>query len=435
MPMSNGMDRIVTGDAFDEISDLEEDSAHAVVTDPPYGLAFMGKSWDDFEPREYQDWCQDWGEELLRVIKPGGHLVAFSGNRTHHRLFSGLEDAGWTVRDTLTWHFGGGMPKGLDVAKGVDSTLGVEGEYGDPKSERHASMVKTGRHGAGDSDGWGRDWMDDEDAVNRYARTYLPESDTAKHFDGFRTGLKPSTEFAVLARAPLEEDTISENVIEHGTGALNIGECRLPSDDGEARSGERFDGDGATNFAKPPGDRGGSSEGRYPSHLLIDEYAAAAIDAQAGESGGASSGPAGRSYELDDDANYGDGRVGGIPSYNDSGGPSRFFYTAKASTAERTLNGAINNDHPTVKPIDLMEWIVKLVTADGQTVLDPFAGSGTTCLAAKNTGRKFVGIEIDERWADVARVRCGLSPDDPSHVRIDDGQAGIEAYTDGGKHD
>src|SRR6056297_2757959 len=119
-------DQIITGDTFDELPSLSENSVHAIVTDPPYGLAFMGRDWDDFEPKEYQEWCEEWACEALRVLKPGGHMLAFSGNRTHHRLFTGVEDAGFEIRDTITWHYGSGFPKSLDVAKSIDKAAGAE---------------------------------------------------------------------------------------------------------------------------------------------------------------------------------------------------------------------------------------------------------------------------------------------------------------------
>jgi len=168
--------------------------------------------------------------------------------------------------------------------------------------------------------------------------------------------------------------------------------------------------------------------GRYPSNVVFDETAAERLDCEVGEL--KSPDPYRNGHEtISDDSNYGNNRTSGPDGgFGDSGGPSRYFYTSKATKSERTLDGRIANAHPTVKPQDLMEWLVKLVTAEGQTILDPFAGSGTTCKAAKDLGREFVGIERQAKWADVARVRCGLTPDDPSRVRDDDAQEGLEVF-------
>lgn len=366
-------------DAFDLLEELPEESVHAVVTDPPYGLAFMGRDWDDFEPREYQEWCREWGELAKRVLKPGGHLLAFSGNRTHHRLFAGVEDAGFEIRDTLTWHYSNGFPKALDVDQYVD-----EG-----------------------NESW----------------------------EGWRTGLKPATEFVVMARKPLSEDTVAENVLEHGTAALNIDGCRVPTSDDTERTtkmGEDYSLDGEQqNFAYSDGERatGGHEDGRYPTNVTFDEHAGEALDREVGElkpgahtTGGVST----TIYDRQEDSTGPDERE---PS--DSGGPSRYFYTSKASRGERTLDGAIENPHPTVKPTDLMEWLVRLVTREGQIVLDPFAGSGTTCLAAKNLGREFIAIEQQPQYVAVAQARAGVTVDEPEHLVGDDGQQ-LLPVADGG---
>ncbi len=385
---------ILCGDSMDVLEDLPEGSIHAIVSDPPYGLNFMGKDWDNFRRRNnendvdrdnvggrlsakapasgaetdgqrYQEWCRRWAEKAKRALKPGGHLLAFSGNRTHHRLFTGVENAGFEIRDTLTWHYGSGFPKNTS------------------------------------------------------------------------TQLKPATEFIVMARKPCG-GTAKRCFDEHGTAYLNIDDCRLEPGEGGDREGEcsrerRYTDEGSTNMAAKPGPRGGSSKGRYPTNVALGELTARELDSQNGttvSAGGSDPHPFGHTEKYGEGADEKDDRD---PGYGDTGGPSRYFYTSKASTAERTLDGRIENGHPTVKPIDLMEWLVKLVTREGQTVLDPFTGSGTTCKAAKNLGRTFIGIEKQEQWADVARARCGLSPANPSHVRADDSpQAGLEAYTDGG---
>jgi DNA modification methylase len=386
-----------TGDAFDVLPELPADHVHAVVTDPPYGLAFMGRGWDDFEPKEYQAWCEDWASEVRRVLKPGGHLLAFSGNRTHHRLFSGVEDVGFEIRDTVTWHYGSGFPKALDVAKSIESKLetgscaennfqDLEGE----KTDRHATDLgfdnKKASIGARPSDY--------NETNEEYLETVDYQNPEAERWAGFKTALKPATEYVVVARAPLSEGTVAENVQTHGTGAVNIDGCRVETD------GDRPDRGGQNNgsdsvFGQVQGSNyatGTTTEGRYPSNVVFDQSA-----------------------DTDDV-------------------PTRYYYTSKASRSERTEDGRLPNDHPTVKPVDLMEWLVRLVTAEGQTVLDPFAGSGTTLKAAKELGRGAIGIERQPEYADLARARAGLTPEQPGRF-VEADATTLDAYTDGGGGD
>lgn len=409
--------QIVTGDCRDVMSDLPAESVHAVVTDPPYGLAFMGRDWDDFEPREYQQFCEEWAREAKRVLKPGGHLLAFSGNRTHHRLFSGVEDAGFEIRDTVTWHYGTGFPKALDVSKAIDKQAGAEREK---VGTREADDMRGGNHAQGDAVD-----ADKQGETTTYEYT-APSTDAAEAWDGFKTALKPATEFVVVARKPLGAGTVAENVLEHGTGALNVDGCRIGSEELEYTVTNQREGHVGGDNSQQSEPR--TAEGRYPANVVFGEQAAAALDADVGDLDAGAHTP---QVDGPDSNVYGNRRYTDAPDERretDSGGPSRYFYTSKATRAERTLDGKIENAHPTVKPPDLMEWLVKLVTAEGQVVLDPFAGTGTTCRAARDLKREFVGIEKQAKWADVARVRCGLSPEDPSHVRGDDAQTGIEQF-------
>lgn len=416
--------RIIAGDSFQELQKLPKNSVHAVVTDPPYGLAFMGRSWDDFEPKEYQEWCQEWAEHVLRVLKPGGHVLAFSGNRTHHRLFTGVEDAGFEIRDTLTWHYGSGFPKASDIGKTIDKRAGADREV---VGTREADDVTSGNYGQGGSIDENKQG---ETTTYEYTEPATPE---AKKWDGWKTGLKPATEYVVMARKPFDGATV-DCVQEHGTGALNIEACRVGSDGGHEHPGtednsttETCYGDGLNGTQSEPVDKG-----RYPSNVVFDEIEAERLDEQVGELAAGA-----HTTQVDAKAAncYGDKRYTDTPeerTETDSGGPSRYFYTSKASKAERTENGSIDNAHPTVKPQDLMEWLIKMVSREGQIVLDPFCGSGTTCKAAKSLNREFIGIERQDKWVDVARVRCNLTPENPGVVRDDENQSGLEAYTDGG---
>jgi len=406
-----------TGDAFDVLPTLPADHVHAVVTDPPYGLAFMGRDWDDFEPREYQEWCQQWAAAVKRVLKPGGHLLAFSGNRTHHRLFSGVEDAGFEIRDTITWHYGSGFPKALDVSKAIDKQADAEREVLGENPNARDSASSNVSMGQG-----------------TYDKITAPATDAAERWAGFKTALKPATEYVVVARKPLSEGTVAANVQTHGTGALNIDGCRVKGDVDTTRP------DGPNNpeiYGPQTNDnRGSETGGRYPSNVVFDATEAERLDRENEHRSGSirrgSDGGFGESNRT-----YGDDDHDGLDpnrGFDDSGGPSRYFYTSKASRSERTENGRLPNDHPTVKPLDLMEWLVRLVTAEGQTVCDPFAGSGTTLKAAKELGRGAIGIERQPEYADLARARAGLTPEDPSRF-VDDGATTLQAYTDGGGGD
>jgi len=280
-----------------------------------------------------------------------------------------------------------------------------------------------------------------------YDKITAPATDAAEEWDGFKTALKPATEYVVVARKPLSEGTVAANVQTHGTGALNIDGCRV----GEDTDTSRPAGDMAETqdkYGHYDGDQtnGSESGGRYPSNVVFDAVEAERLDREVGELGGgqfkqhsdvqvdAKSHNTDEGYDRPGNTMYAGEQPDGVRSYGDAGGPSRYFYTSKASRSERTANGRLPNDHPTVKPLDLMEWLVRLVTAEGQTVCDPFAGSGTTLKAAKELGRGAIGIERQPEYADLARARAGLTPEDPSRF-VDDGATTLQAYTDGGGGD
>ena len=418
---------IHSGDAFDVLPELPDESIHAVVTDPPYGLAFMGRDWDDFEPKEYQEWSERWARECKRVLKPGGHLLAFSGNRTHHRLFTGVEDAGFEIRDTLTWHYGSGFPKASDISKTIDKRADAEREVvGENPNVRESNTDNVG--------------VVDHEANEKTNYITAPATDAAKKWDGWKTGLKPATEFIVMARKPYDGATV-DSVLENGTGALNIDGTRIGYDSNEPDERVKTDYSNPSVWSSEESHEGWRSgahdeyepdelykdEGRYPANVVFDELAAEQLDADVGELAARHFHDGGR---RDDGKGtfHAEDSYDGPGEYGEKGGPSRYFYTSKASRSERTLDGKIDNAHPTVKPGDLMQWLVKLVTAENQIVLDPFCGSGTTLRAAKDLNRQFIGIERQAKWADVARVRAGLTPEDPSIVRDDAGQSGLEAY-------
>jgi site-specific DNA-methyltransferase (adenine-specific) len=368
---------VIEGDCIDAMAGMPEASVDAIVCDPPYGLGFMGRAWDDLPPGLL------WAEACLRVLKPGGHLLAFGGTRTSHRLVCAIEDAGFEIRDTICWLYGSGFPKSLDVGKAIDKAAGVEREvvgqrptYPDgtrggiekPQHER----VATGLGGS---------------FVNPGGLTDVtaPASPEAERWEGWGTALKPAHEPVVVARKPLV-GTVSANVLVHGTGGLNVDGCRI---------------DLVGNLP--------DTVGRWPANVVLDEEAARLLDEQTGT---LTSGIAVQRNRNDaaNRAVYGKYANPACEDvgYSDSGGASRFFYCAKASARERSegLDGE-RNAHPTVKPLAFMRWLVRLVTPPGGLVLDPFAGSGTTGVAALSEGMRFVGVEREAEYVQIARARIG----------------------------
>jgi len=367
---------------------MPSESVDAVATDPPYGLAFMGKAWDQQVPGP------DYWREVLRVLKPGGHMVAFGGTRTAHRLACAIEDAGFDLRDCVSWLYGSGFPKSHDVSKAIDREAGAErcegvpGRYASRRPRERVEAVSAYQDGVGNASS---------------AVVTVPATESARAWDGWGTALKPAWEPIYLARKPFK-CTVAQSVLEHGCGALNIDGCRIGSD-GATRDAPSGNG---TRSNQVYGTYGACKTvplelGRWPANLVLDEEAARLLDAQTGERGG---------------------------------GPSRFFYVAKASRSEReaglehfeprigsavtgrkpgsagaqsayagTTESARRNTHPTVKPVSLMRWLVRLITPPGGIVLDPFTGSGSTGVAAVLEGARFIGCELSPEFAEIARAR------------------------------
>jgi DNA modification methylase len=448
-PTATGETRLYRGDLFEVLPTLAAESIDALVTDPPYGIGFMGREWDTFKPgqvaqperyeqgiesdnpnlrgrrrspaisssqipydyslpglRSFQEWTEAWAREVLRVLKPGGYAVVCGAPRAYHRMASGLEDAGFEIRDCFAWLFGSGFPKSLNLGEGLG------------------------------------------------------------------TALKPAHEPIVLARKPFK-GTVKGNVEKYGTGALNIDACRLETRDAdmdEAKQGER----GRTECGAPSttttsgelypvrlcmrrdeqavvhqasiGATGGGAQahrreeaaeviGRWPANVILDEIAAMVLDEQAPDVGGGNKDNRGQEH----------GFMEGRTSVRDDiwdraderGGASRFYYVAKPSREERDMGcydlsarsggeatdrkdgsaglnnpragagrtGGGRNFHPTVKPVELMRWLVKLVTPIGGTVLDPFTGSGTTGMACRYEQREFIGIEREAEYIEIAERR------------------------------
>ena len=376
---------------------MPPESVDAIVTDPPYGLSFMSAKWDATPPGV------QWAEACYRVLKPGGHIAAFGGTRTWHRLAVAIEDAGFEMRDSLAWLYGSGFPKSHDIGKAIDKNAGAEREvlglkvYGDGETFNGGKF--RGRAGGGIMG----------TAVPRPASMETaPATPEAAQWDGWGTALKPAFEPIVLARKPLAEKTVARNVLAHGTGAINVDACRnAPADgdydhqgnDNHTPTRSIYEGGtGDTGRQRPP-----HPAGRWPANVLLDQHAAAWVDKQSGTlKSGARNGVRTADQSR---TTYGafEGGDSGRTFASDEGGASRFFYTAKAPKSERPNVDGVQ--HPTVKPLAIMRWLIRLVTPPGGTVLDPFAGSGTTIEAALIEGFNPVGIEMETEYLPLIQHR------------------------------
>ena len=483
-------------ECFDKLRELEDNSVDSVVTDPPYFLSFMGKDWDKLDGNIAAN-VEFW-KEVLRVLKPGGHLLAFGHSRTHHRLYIAIEDAGFEIRDTIMWLYGSGFPKSHNISIGIDKAAKAMSHRG-----QRVSIAGNRNYGG-------------EDLPNAVSMpAHKPITDEAKKWEGWGTALKPAHEPICLARKPLE-GTVATNILKHGVGGLNIDESRVATSKEDVFGGGSkgtsgfaagYEGDGFVNgselgrwpanvlldeeageilneqsgisksskrsskYNKKTEDRngytpeasdyrddntyadtGGASrffhrveieQGRWPANIILDEEAGEILDSQAPKVGSLfkatrkvkTSGGSGDSWtnggkEVGEDNGLYDGLAGA----------SRFFYCAKVSKSERNAgceeitakasdlnsgglgrktsvakrkdtNGVnaptMNNRHPTVKPKALMSYLIKLITPPGGKVLDPFMGSGSTGLAAKEEGFSFIGIEREQEYFEIAKARIG----------------------------
>jgi DNA modification methylase len=421
------------GDCLEVLRAMPDCSVDAVVTDPPYGLSFMGKKWD-YDVPSVEIW-----HECLRVLKPGGHLLAFAGTRTQHRMACRIEDAGFEIRDMIAWVYGSGFPKSLDVSKAIDKAAGAEREV-------VAVVKKTpSAGGANTNEGWMRPWAEGKTTMDITA----PATDAARQWQGWGTALKPALEPITVARKPLA-GTVAANVLAHGTGALNVDGCRV-----EGR--ERTDY-GLTNSIRSAGNTYGkpsasadfdANRGRWPANLIhdgSDEVVGlfpATGASKASNRGVQHSGRHGGLADIGGNIKKGTDTIRG---HDDNGGSAaRFFYCAKASKADRDeglegfevkrtggmqatadgsmLTGSGNerttaraNVHPTVKPTDLMRYLCRLVTPPGGVVLDPFTGSGSTGKAAVLEGFRFIGIERDPQYIEIARARVAAVRREPEQA-------------------
>jgi DNA modification methylase len=420
---------LLNGDCRAVMKSLAPESVDSIVTDPPYELGFMGKGWD----RSGIAYDLNVWRECLRVLKPGGHLLAFGGPRTYHRLACAIEDAGFEIRDQIQWIYGSGFPKSLDVSKAIDTAAGAvretvadyspsNGSGNGFRSGKYAGLIGNGE-------------------VTRASSITAPATDAAKQWEGYGTALKPAHEPIVLARKPLI-GTVAQNILEHGTGGLNIDGCRIEGESWGSRpaikltsKGKQGSGFGQTSWEPIEGQLNvDSGLGRWPANVIHDgsEEVTALFPDVGISSGGGMKDLQGGLFQGTTSPN-----LTSHCGLGDSGSAARFFYTAKASQDDRNegleglpmlsagdvtdrVDGSAGlnspragagrtsgsrNSHPTVKPTELMRYLCRLVTPPNGIVLDPFCGSGSTGKAAFLEHLRFIGIELSADYCEIAKLR------------------------------
>ena len=470
------------GDCLEVLKTIPDNSIDAVITDPPYGIGFMNKEWDNPQKHQeliereknrseerfadgkspvkggfskgvqpglpiggaregkwFQDWCELWARECFRILKPGGHALSFSAPRTYHRMATAFEDSGFQIRDQLMWVFGSGFPKSHNIGKAIDKIEGNEREVvGHNLNHRNteSDVIPLGFQG-GRSDGTitkgNSDW------------------------EGWGTALKPAHEPIVMARKPLSEKSIAENVLKHGTGGINIDGSRIGTDDTRSKASLTALGQNSGwNNHNNKEVIAGSECGRFPANIIFDEEAGQLLDEQSGISkSGKNKLEKGTGGIWNKGTNLPIG-----PEYGDKGGASRFFYCPKAAKSDRNEGldhfedkvkdrgnartcktcgkgilrgegarcecgedrvedfGTAKNIHPTVKPTDLMRYLINLITPPNGTILDPFMGSGSTGKAAVRCGVNFIGIEKEQEYMDIASARIEHEQNKPTQTKL-----------------
>ena len=441
---------LMLGDCLDKLQDLPDNSVDSIVTDPPYGLGFMGKQWDTFDKSQFgkageegendlkvkknfnilpryntdglYEFTRDWAKECLRVLKPGGYILSFAGSRTYHKICMGIEDAGFEIRDQIMWVYGSGFPKSHNVANSIDKKMG-HGNRGRaiPAASTH---FPSGKYAT-------------EKLTSNKVEAYKSRSPESEPWQGWGTALKPAHEPIVMARKPFK-GTVANNVLEYGTGAINIDDCRVGTETISTHHAPKG------TFAGGEWDRGSDTssykehEGRYPANFIHDgsEEVVELFPTTKPTK------PHGGDGKPLDTRGQGWGFKRMPSTLEDNGGSAaRFFYCAKASKKDRnagcgdmeekdvvtfaTANGTsgkpssisegrntkYQNNHPTVKPQALMAYLCRLITQPGGVVLDPFMGSGSTGRAALAEGFDFIGIEREPEYFNIslARINNGRS--------------------------
>jgi DNA modification methylase len=435
---------VYLGSNLDILPTLPDNSVDSIVTDPPYELGFMGKKWDSSGIA----YSVELWQQCYRVLKPGGHLLAFGGSRTWHRLAVAIEDAGFEMRDSIAWLYGSGFPKSMNIAKAIEATLTTgnsnKTQFKKLSGEKTKRRDANGLYSANEFHG-NRPADYTESADGDFLTNLDPTTPEAKQWQGWGTALKPAFEPVVVARKPLI-GTVAANVLVWGVGGLNIDGSRIGFASAADQASATPQGKVTSNSmagAAPDVDGGerkeinrpDNSKGRWPANIILDEYTAGLLDEQSGVSTSlahnrpqATKWGFGVNQDNSNQYDYETGQTG----YGDTGGASRFFYVAKASKKDRNegLDGLearantkfaqdawslenmsfgkttpAQNFHPTVKPTALMEYLIRLVTPAGGVVLDPFTGSGSTGKAALLNGYRFIGCELTEEYFPIIEGR------------------------------
>ena len=425
------LNKIYNQDCKEGMKLLPDNSISSIVTDPPYGLSkepnivevltnwlnneeyihnskgFMNKDWDSFVPNP-----SIW-KEAYRVLKPGGYLLCFAGTRTYDLMCISLRLAGFEIRDQIDWIYGSGFPKSMDISKQIDKKFGAEREETGEFKTRHGGGIKS-------------DKIQQLKPEIKQTPITTPSTNEAKQFNGYGTNLKPAHEPIIVARKPISEKSIVDNVLKWNTGGINIDDCRVEyveNDDPRIGKNYQHNAKAGLEIGNNKDNSNGekqqlhNNEGRFPANIIMDKYAGKILDSQ---SGIRQSGKANGNAEVGIATN-GQGvpplRRGKLISRNDTGGGSRFFkqcnyddsdyevinfkYCAKASKKER----GEGNNHPCVKPLSLIKYLVTLVTPPDGICLDPFEGSGTTFIACRELGFDHIGFEMNKDYCDIAEKR------------------------------
>ncbi|OQB45161.1 MAG: Modification methylase HindIII [bacterium ADurb.Bin157] len=347
---------LINADCIEEMKYMDANIFDSCVIDPPYGIDFLGKKWDCFEAKEFQEWCTKWAIEVLRVLKPGGHILSFGFTRTYHRMVCGLENAGWEIRDTLAWINGKGYPKSKNLANEIDKLYGCS-------NRGHAVATASKLHPT-----TGLPLPSGEKLTKYQSRTKYSEG-----WEGWGTGLKPAMDLICLARKPLSENSLSENTLKWGTCGLNIDACRIPLDSEKDAITEQYE-----------------KQGRWPANVILDDDAGMLMNLQAGA-------PVSRFFYCakpsDSEKNAGLEHLNKVRRDKGTGVMSKKMVQPQ------------QNPHPTVKPVALLRFLCKLITPPNGVILDCFMGSGSCGIAARKEGFRYIGIELEKPFFETAKLR------------------------------
>ena len=428
--MSVPSSKILVGDCLEQMAKMPDNSVDSIVTDPPYGLEFMGKEWDKGVPPI------DYWQEALRVLKPGGHLLSFGGSRTYHRMACAIEDAGFEIRDQIMWVYGSGFPKSLNVGKAIDKVTGAAREV------------------VGVSEGKGYSSIQEKN-IEQDNRPYIDGLPYLKadrtltkgnsQWEGWGTALKPAHEPIVVARKPLD-GTVANNILKHGVGGMNIDGCRVETSDNFDKVKDRTDMTGKLTIHHEGGNLEALEKlktlGRFPANFIHDG-SDEVLELFPNAKGGTWNTTKGARH-FNNDGNPTEYKT----SKQDisSGSAARFFYCAKANKKERNAgltsepvresdrtkddgaggdnprnrsNTPKQNHHPTVKPVALMRYLVRLVTPPNGIVFDPFLGSGTTAVAAILEGFEWSGCEITPEYLPIIEGRVAWATEEAAQPEME----------------